>query len=156
MLALLTPSNQIESFFFTGFKSLVHCFLGNPSLIIYSVGYHMCDVVLMRGEAFTQWWYEERGYMLKAVLSYFFGVMQVNFELTNKVVDEEQIKRYVFDFQGTGLLLVPLTTVAITNLVCFVGGVWRMVIEGSYDLMLGQVVFSSLVLIYSYPLLEGI
>lgn len=97
--------------------------------------------------------------MLKAVLSYFFGVMQVNFELANKVVDEEQIKRHVngvFDFQGTGLLLVPLTTVAITNLVCFVGGVWRMVIEGSYDLMLGQVVFSSLVLIYSYPLLEGI
>lgn len=123
---------------------------------------------LMSGMLFKQWWYEERCWMMKAVTAYFFGSLsvilkfvgigQVNFELTNKSTEVGTLERYskgVFDFQDTGLLIIPLITVAITNVVCFAVGVWRMVRERC-DPMMGEVIVSSIILIFTQPILEGI
>lgn len=140
-------------------------FLGN--YILY-VGQAIGDS-LISGMLFKQWWYEERCWMMKVVSAFFFGSLsvilkfigigQVNFELTNKTTEVGTLERYskgVFDFQGTGLLIIPLITVATTNATCLAVGVWRMVRERSSDLMMGEVIVSSIILIFTQPILEGI
>ncbi|XP_058093654.1 cellulose synthase-like protein G2 isoform X1 [Magnolia sinica] len=74
---------------------------------------------------------------------------------TNQVVDKKQAERYekeIFDFQGATLMLVPLITLAILNMVCLIGWVFKVIVRGSYDEMFGQIFLTSFILVNSYPL----
>ncbi|RWR85695.1 Cellulose synthase [Cinnamomum micranthum f. kanehirae] len=102
--------------------------------------------VLHTGGSFRMWWNELRIWMIKSVSANFFGcldfatklfgVKQVDFGLTSKVTEEDQVDRYtkgVFDFQGAGLILVPVVTSSILNMAALIGGVWRVIVEGNYS-----------------------
>lgn len=87
------------------------------------------------------------------------GVRRVDFGLTNKVIDEDQVDRYakgIFDFQGITLILVPVVTSSILNMVSLIGGVWRVIAKGNYDEMLIQLFLSLFIVISCYPIFEGI
>lgn len=57
------------------------------------------------------------------------------------MIDEEEVKRYskgVYDFQAAGLMILPHVVLANANVVCLIGGVWRMVRGGGSQFMRGQ------------------
>ncbi|GER25504.1 cellulose synthase [Striga asiatica] len=83
--------------------------------------------------------YELRVWMMKSASCYFFailnavldrlGLLQAHFTLTNKAVDEDQVKRYqlgVYDFQISPLMLTPMCTLYLLNLVCLVLGLIKL------------------------------
>ncbi|RWR85698.1 cellulose synthase-like protein G2 [Cinnamomum micranthum f. kanehirae] len=124
--------------------------------------------VLHTGGSFRTWWNELRIWMIRSVSSNFFGcldiatrligVKRVDFGLTSKVAEEDQVHRYakgVFDFQGAGLILVPVVTSSILNMAALIGGVWRVIVEGNYSALMVQLFLTLLITISSYPIIEG-
>lgn len=115
------------------------------------------------------WWNELRIWMVRSASSYIFGcldfsvrligVRRVDFGLTNKVIDEDQVGRYakgIFDFQGMTLILIPVVTCSILNMTSLIGGVWRVIARGNYDEMLIQHFLALFIVISSYPIFEAI
>lgn len=97
-----------------------------------------------------KWWHAERKWMINTasadlmaiieVIMKLLGIKNVEFELTSKVIDEKQVKRYgkgVYDFQGPGLMILPHDVVANVNVVCLIGVAWRLVRGGSSQFILG-------------------
>ncbi|KAJ6313265.1 hypothetical protein OIU77_014716 [Salix suchowensis] len=71
-----------------------------------------------------------------------FGMREASFLPTNKVADDEQVALYQMgklNFQSSTMILMPIITLIILNMVSFIGGVARMFIAGSWDDTFGQV-----------------
>lgn len=115
------------------------------------------------------WWNEWRVWMIKSITAYFYGTLDAILKLygfrkasflpTSKVVDDEQLKRYqmgIYDFQASKMLIVPLVTLVILNMISFTWGVIRKVIfEGRLSDLFGQVFLSFFILMVNYPIIEG-
>ncbi|KAL7210020.1 hypothetical protein ACSBR1_031569 [Camellia fascicularis] len=125
--------------------------------------------VLSSGGSINSWWNEQRIWMIKSVTACLFGcldvlmkwigIAKVNFRLTNKAIDQEKLKKYEkgkFEFKGAEPFMVPLTILVVLNIVCFIGGLKGLITEKNFDEMFGQVFLSSLILVFSCPILEGI
>lgn len=125
--------------------------------------------VLLTGGSIRMWWNEQRIWMVKSVSSSFFGcldiatrligVKRVDFELTSKVTEKDQVDLYakgVFDFQGSSLMLVPVVTSSILNIAALVGGVWKVIAEGNYSELIIQLFLTLFIVISTYPIIEGI
>ncbi|KAL3506070.1 hypothetical protein ACH5RR_031452 [Cinchona calisaya] len=128
---------------------------------------HLWDV-LRTGGTIRIWWNEWRVWMIKSVTAYFygsldaimkfFGVKEASFVPTNKVADGEQFKRYqmgIYDFQASKMLLAPLVTLVILNMVSFFGGIGKRILAGGWEEMFGQIFLSFFILIVNYPIIEG-
>lgn len=86
------------------------------------------------------------------------GVREASFLITNKVEDNEQVKRYlmgVFDFQASALFIAPLVTIAILNIESVFVGVIRIFLSGTGERMLIQVFLSFYILFMNYAIVEG-
>ncbi|OAY69861.1 Cellulose synthase-like protein G2 [Ananas comosus] len=129
---------------------------------------HLAEVIVSRRTLAT-WWNEQRFWMLIAVTSYLFacvnvfakliGVRAIDFDVTNKAVDESQIKMFddgVFNFRGASVILLPATTLSLLNAGALARGGWRMVTESKFDELFGQLFLTCFVFAISYPVLEGI
>lgn len=93
------------------------------------------------------------------VMMKWLGVAKANFRLTNKVVDKEKLEKYeqgTFDFEGAKMFMIPLTFMVLLNVVCFVGGMKRVISDGNLDMMFGQIFLSWTTLLFSYPILKGL
>ncbi|KAL7220176.1 hypothetical protein ACSBR2_013107 [Camellia fascicularis] len=93
------------------------------------------------------------------VLMKWVGITKASFRLTNKAIDQEKLKKYEkgkFDFKGAAIFMVPLTILVILNIVCFIGGAKMVITERNFGEMFGQIFLSSLILVLSYPILEGL
>lgn len=53
------------------------------------------------------------------------------------------------------MLLAPLATLVILNMIAFAGGIARMVISGTWNEMLGQIILSFYIILVNYPITEG-
>jgi len=117
----------------------------------------------------TTWWNEHRIWMIKTVTACLFGsvdgimkrigITKAKFRLTNKAIDQEKVQKYekgVFDFEGARMFMIPLVLLIVLNLVCFVGGVKRMITERNYDEMFGQAFLSSSIVVSSYSVIKGL
>ncbi|CAK9150033.1 unnamed protein product [Ilex paraguariensis] len=125
--------------------------------------------VLSSGDPLVTWWYEQRIWVLKIVTGSLFGYLDVVlkwigitatvFRLTNKAIDKDKMEKYekgTFDFQGAELFMIPLGFLVLWNLVCFIGGSWRIVVNGGFGDMFGQFLLSTYILVLSYTtLIEG-
>ncbi|KAF6148932.1 hypothetical protein GIB67_028769 [Kingdonia uniflora] len=148
--------------------------VSNPWFIWFAIhligclGHHLYEV-LTTGASFKAWWNEVRMGMIRSVTANIFGcidaimkaigIKKMDLTLTNKAVDEDQLEKYKkddFDFQGDKIFIVPLVILVLLNTVSFIGGVGRVIIEGSYDEMFGQIFLSFFILVASYPIIEGI
>ncbi|TXG72248.1 hypothetical protein EZV62_000827 [Acer yangbiense] len=124
--------------------------------------------VLASGGSVRTWRNEQRIWMIKSVTSCLYGTLdafmeklgltKASFLLTNKVEDDEQVKRYqmgLFDFRTSTMLLSPLVTIIVLNMAAFACGVYRMMFTGEWEKMVLQVVLSFYILIMSYVVIEG-
>lgn len=86
------------------------------------------------------------------------GIAARNFNVTNKVNDEELSKRYYegkFEFGVSSPMFVPLSTAAIINLVAFLGGILKFLKGGEVDKLLGQMAVASMGVVNSWPVYEA-
>ncbi|XP_027775527.1 cellulose synthase-like protein G1 [Solanum pennellii] len=138
------------------------------TIFLSSLAQHLHEVMSSGGNLRT-WWNEQRIWIIKTVTACLFGCLDVlmkclgvakaNFRLTNKAIDEEKLRKYEkgkFDFQGAKLFMVPLTFLVVFNVICFIFGMKRLVLERNFEEMFGQGFLSFYVLVLSYPILEGL
>ena len=106
--------------------------------------------------------------MMKSISSHFYGSLdgilkslgmgEANFTPTNKAITEDQTKLYqmgMFDFRTSAMLLAPLVTLVIFNMISLVGGVARVTVTGGWDKLFGQIFLSFFIVAANYPMIEG-
>ncbi|KAH7513708.1 hypothetical protein FEM48_Zijuj11G0009700 [Ziziphus jujuba var. spinosa] len=116
---------------------LLYMFLG-----LGAYGHNLIIYVLEEGTV-QNWWNDQRMWMIRGLSSYLFGLVEYflkcfgistqGFNVTSKVVEDEQSKRYeqgIFEFGVPSPIFVPLTMAAILNLVSFFVGIVQ-IIRGS-------------------------
>ncbi|KAJ4722628.1 Cellulose synthase [Melia azedarach] len=136
-------------------------------IFLSAISKHIYDVVSTGGSIIT-WRNEQRIWMIKSVTSSLYGSLNVimeklglaeaSFLPTNKVADDEQVKRYqmgLFDFRTSTMLLAPLVTLVFLNIAAFVCGVLRMIVAGDWETMFVQVFLSFYILAMNYAVVEG-
>ncbi|KAK4482800.1 hypothetical protein RD792_009970 [Penstemon davidsonii] len=124
--------------------------------------------VLSYGDDLRTSFYELRVWMMKSAVCYFYATMnaildkigssEANFSLTNKDIEEEQLKRHqegIFDFQASPMLIAPLCTLYIVNVVSFVIGTAKIIRSQNGSEMFVQVFISLFGILMNYHLLEG-
>ncbi|KAK4342432.1 hypothetical protein RND71_038248 [Anisodus tanguticus] len=109
------------------------------------------------GGSVKVWWMEYRALMMMGVSSIWLGGVKAIIEkiigtqgeklyLSDKAIDEKKLKKYEkgkFDFQGIGMLAVPLITLSVLNLVGFMVGANQVIITMRFEDVLGQLLVSS-------------
>ncbi|KAK1295428.1 Cellulose synthase-like protein G2 [Acorus calamus] len=121
------------------------------------------------GGTIKTWWKEERMRKMRCITSDLLacfdftmkciGAKQIKFLLTNKVVDEKKLQMYekgIFDFEGSTMVLIPASTIAILSTITFLGGLVKVIMQESYGAMFGQLYISFFSMMSGYPILEGI
>lgn len=139
-----------------------------PLVFVFGILKHLIEV-LSSGHPARVCINEQRQWMIKSVTCHMYGtgnailkqlgLRKSSFVPTNKVSDNEQLKRYemgVFDFQTSPMFLVPLVSVVMLNATAFTAGIGRAIVQGDWDRTLLHIMLSAFVLIMSYPVIEGI
>ncbi|TYG43559.1 hypothetical protein ES288_D11G027300v1 [Gossypium darwinii] len=114
------------------------------------------------GGTIQRWWSDQRLWMIKGLSCFLFGLTEFllksigiptqGFNVTRKVVDDEQRKRYVqglFEFGVSSAMFVPLTMAAIVNLFSFAYGLIHFVNGSNKEMGLMPLLLSA-----SFPLLK--
>ncbi|KAG5539503.1 hypothetical protein RHGRI_019898 [Rhododendron griersonianum] len=127
-----------------------------------------CLDFILSGGTFQRWWNDQRMWMLRGVTSYFFGSIELltnrlgiaknGFNLTSKVLDNEQSKRYnqgTFEFGVESPMFVPLSTAAIVNLIAFFGGLIGVFRGGDFDGLFVQIFVAGFVVANCWPIYEA-
>ncbi|ONI07494.1 hypothetical protein PRUPE_5G123700 [Prunus persica] len=114
--------------------------VSNPWFLLYvylCIGAYGQDLLdfLLAGGTFHRWWNDQRMWMIRGLSSFLFGTIEFSlkslgiashgFNVTSKVLDEDQSKRYEqgsIEFGVSSPLFVTLTMAAIVNLVAFAWG----------------------------------
>ncbi|GMN31463.1 hypothetical protein TIFTF001_003272 [Ficus carica] len=93
------------------------------------------DFMLGGAGTFQKWWNDQRMWLIRSLSCFLFGCVEYfmksvgismhGFNVTSKVVDEEQSKRYeqgTFEFGVHSSMFVPVIMAAITNFVALISG----------------------------------
>ncbi|KAL5747072.1 hypothetical protein ACOSQ2_024369 [Xanthoceras sorbifolium] len=172
-VALLLYGTVPQLCLFTGIP--LYPTVSNPWFAVFSILFlssflnHLYDV-LSTGETVRTLWNEQRFWMIQSVSGNLFGCIdmlkkrigrkKVKFTLSNKAMDKEKLEKYEkgkYDFEGANAYMVPMTIMVILNIVCFIGGIMRLVLEKNrVQEMFGQLFLSTYVLVLSYPIIEGL
>ncbi|KAL5552417.1 hypothetical protein UlMin_002593 [Ulmus minor] len=125
---------------------------------------------IIEGGTFKKWWNDQRIWMIRGLSCFLFGSIEYflkslgisthGFDLTSKVVDQEQSKRYeqgVFDFGVESPMFVPMTMAAITNLAAFCLGLLVVLTgrESAFEELFMQVLISGFGVLNSLPVYEA-
>ncbi|CAI9775793.1 unnamed protein product [Fraxinus pennsylvanica] len=126
------------------------------------------DFTLAKG-TFLRWWSDQRFWLIRGLSSYLFGSIEYitkilgisthGFNVTSKVVDDEQSKRYnqgIFEFGVEFPMFVPLAMAAILNLIAFFyGGIVQIFKEGNLDGFFVQVFIAGFGVLNCLPIYEA-
>ncbi|KAK6162200.1 hypothetical protein DH2020_002041 [Rehmannia glutinosa] len=136
-------------------------------LFIGAYGQDFLEFILSQGTA-LRWWSDQRMWLIRILSSDLFGTLEYisnhmgiaarGFNVTNKVNDHEQRKRYdegKFEFGVSSPMFVPFSTVAIVNLVAFFGGFLQVLRGRDLDEMFGQMVVAGFGVLNSWPVYEA-
>ncbi|PIA34554.1 hypothetical protein AQUCO_03700086v1 [Aquilegia coerulea] len=136
-------------------------------LFLGAYGQDLQDFILA-GSTFKKWYNDQRMWMIRGVSSHSFGLVDFllkslgisafGFNVTNKVVDDDQRKRYeqgLFEFGIASPLFIPLATIAIINLIAFVVGIAQILKQGHFDEMFIHLGISGFVVANSWPIYEA-
>ncbi|KAL0348965.1 UNVERIFIED_CONTAM: Cellulose synthase-like protein G3 [Sesamum angustifolium] len=124
--------------------------------------------VVFYGDSLMSSLYELRMWMMKSASSYLYaslgavldkiGLHTAHFTLTDKAGDDEQARLYQegrYDFQASPVLIAPICSLYIFNVVSFVVGMARIVQTKSGGEMLVQAFIPLFGVIVNYQVLEG-
>ncbi|OAY74876.1 Cellulose synthase-like protein E6 [Ananas comosus] len=138
------------------------------------VGRHIYSLVeaLRCGCTFNGWWNGQRMWMIRRITSYLYGTIdtvvkmlglsKMAFAITTKVSDEDASKRYeqdVMEFGYSSPMLVIISTVALLNIVCLVGGLFRLVLGwgvAAWDAYLIQVILCGMIVAINMPIYDAL
>ncbi|VVB11884.1 unnamed protein product [Arabis nemorensis] len=126
----------------------------------------LLDFVL-EGGSYRGWWNDQRMWLIRGFSSFFFGFIEFTlktlnlsthgFNLTSKANDdEEQSKRYeqeIFDFGPSSPMFLPMTMVAIVNLLALVLGLYGLFFWG--ERLLLELMLVSFVVVNCLPIYEA-
>ncbi|KAH9625483.1 hypothetical protein KSS87_018342 [Heliosperma pusillum] len=129
---------------------------------------HLLDSIFITKGSVNSWLNEQRITMIKGVTCYLYGTLEcvmskmgireAMFIPTNKAGEDDTTKWYQmgkYDFRTPNMILVPLVTSVTLNLLCFLGGVTKLIVAGNLDKLLAQVFLSIFVLMMSFPIIDG-
>ncbi|KAK6161371.1 hypothetical protein DH2020_004752 [Rehmannia glutinosa] len=158
---LSTPRHSSVS---QGFRSIFVVF---AFIFIASQLKHVQEVVSF-GDSIRTALYELRVLMMKSASCYLYatlgafldklGLHEAHFTLTNKVVDDEQARRYqkgIYDFQGSPMLIAPICSLYILNVASFVLGIARIIQSHNANELFVQAFIPLFGIIVNYHVFEG-
>ncbi|KAK4435503.1 Cellulose synthase-like protein G3 [Sesamum alatum] len=144
-----------------------------PSFFLYAFlflgayGQDCVDFISTQG-TFQKWWSDQRMWLMRAPSSFVFGTIEYvmkclgmpthGFNVTSKVLDDELSKRYdqgIFEFGVPSPMFVPLSTIAILNLIAFLGGLVLILKERSFGSFFIQMFIAGFGVMNSLPFYEG-
>ncbi|PSS11207.1 Cellulose synthase-like protein [Actinidia chinensis var. chinensis] len=117
---------------------------------------------------FRRWWSDQRMWLIRGVTSYLFGLIEFvskcpgiathGFNVTSKVVDDEQGKRYdqgTFEFGVHSPMFVPLAAAAIINLIALIRGLIGVFRGWNLEGLFVQMFISGFVVLNCWPVYEA-
>ncbi|TVU09933.1 hypothetical protein EJB05_43432 [Eragrostis curvula] len=126
---------------------------------------------LLSGDTLRGWWNGQRMWMVKRITSYLYGVIDtirkllglsmMGFVVTSKVSDEDESKRYeqeIMEFGTSSPEHVIISTIALLNLVCMVGGLSQTMTGVGHmplNVFFIQVILCGLLVIINIPVYEA-
>ncbi|KAL8207850.1 hypothetical protein R6Q57_007262 [Mikania cordata] len=138
-------------------------------LFLGAYGKDFLDFVVFAGGPALRWWNHQRMWMMWGLSSYPFALLEwslkslglstFGFNVSSKVVDEEQSTLYeqgVFEFGVESVLFFPVSVASLINLMSFVKGVMSVVTNnGTLDEFFVQMFISGFVVLNSWPIYEA-
>ncbi|KAG9448222.1 hypothetical protein H6P81_014350 [Aristolochia fimbriata] len=137
-------------------------------LVLGAYGQDLLDFVLARGGTIQRWWSDQRIWMMRGASSFLFALLQFSlsrigfsgfgFNVTSKVVDDDQSKRHklgIFEFGVPSPLFLPPATIAVINLATFIAGLGTTLQKRCFSEMFVQIFISGYVVINSLPIYEA-
>ncbi|PSS11208.1 Cellulose synthase-like protein [Actinidia chinensis var. chinensis] len=125
------------------------------------------DFIFFQG-SFRRWWSDQRMWLIRGVTSYLFGLIEFvskclgiathGFNVTSKVVDDEQGKRYdqgTFEFGNHSPMFVPLAAAAIINLIALIRGLIGVFRGWNLEGLFVQMFISGFVVLNCWPIYEA-
>lgn len=125
------------------------------------------DFVLADG-TFERWWSDQRMWTIRGLSSYAFGTIEYlmkhlgmpthGFNITSKVVDDEQSKRYdqgMFEFGVESPMFLPLSVAALLNLIAFLVSFFHVFKEGYLDRFVVQIFIAGFGILNSLPMYKA-
>eukprot|EP00261_Vitis_vinifera_P030988 XP_019072231.1 PREDICTED: cellulose synthase-like protein G3 isoform X3 [Vitis vinifera] len=136
-------------------------------LFLGAYGQDYLEFVLSGGPT-QRWWNHQRAWMMRGLSSFTFGLVEYllkyvgistfGFNVTSKVVEEEQSKRYkqgIFEFGVPSPVFLPLTTAAIINLVAFLSGIAQAGRQRSIEDVFLQLFLAGFAVVNCWPVYEA-
>ncbi|KAJ6347278.1 hypothetical protein OIU76_003880 [Salix suchowensis] len=137
-------------------------------LFLGAYGQDFLDFILAGGSV-QRWWSDQRFWIIRGLSSYvfgsvefflkFLGISAFGFNVTSKVVDDEQSRRYgqgIFEFGADTPMFVTLTVAAIINLSSLALGLAEVFRGNSLDGLFVQMFISGFAVVNSWPIYEAI
>ncbi|GFS38091.1 cellulose synthase like G3 [Actinidia rufa] len=125
------------------------------------------DYIFTQG-TFQRWWSDQRMWLIRGVTSYLFGLIEFvskclgiathGFNVTSKVVDDEQGKRYdqgTFEFGVHSPMFVSLAAASIINLIAFIRGIIGVFRGWNLEGLFVQMFISGFVVLNCWPVYEA-
>ncbi|XP_065858990.1 cellulose synthase-like protein G3 [Euphorbia lathyris] len=137
-------------------------------LFIGSYGQDFYEFVSAKG-TFKMWWNDQRIWTIRGLTCLLFGTIEFflktlgisaqGFNVTSKVVDNEQGKRYrqgLFEFGVSSSMFVTLSTAALINLVSFIWGIAQLTFGRNHvERLEMQTLIAGFGMINSWPIYEA-
>ncbi|CAI9093442.1 OLC1v1028944C1 [Oldenlandia corymbosa var. corymbosa] len=134
-------------------------------LFLGAYGQQLLDFILSQS-TIGRWWSDQRFWLLRGLTSHLFATFEVltkslginiatqGFNVTSKVIDDEQGKRYdqgIFEFGVASPMFVPMSMAAILNLVASIYGFLVINFDGFF----AQMFLAGFGVLNSLPILEA-
>ncbi|XP_034711718.1 cellulose synthase-like protein G3 isoform X2 [Vitis riparia] len=127
-----------------------------------------CLEFMLAGETIQRWWNNQRMWTIRGLSSLIFGLVEYllkfigistfGFNVTSKVIEEEQRKRYnqgIFEFGVPSPLFLPMTTAAVINLVSFLWGIVQVFKQRELEGLFTQMLLAGFAIVNCWPLYEA-
>ncbi|XP_076936269.1 cellulose synthase-like protein G3 [Bidens hawaiensis] len=127
-----------------------------------------CYDFVIFGSTYKRWWNDQRMWLIKGLSPFLFafveytikhlGIATQGFNVTSKVQDDEQSKRYeqgLMEFGVHSPMFVPFTTASIVNLFALIIGIIRMLTLWSFKTSFMQLFIAGFGVLNSWPIYEA-
>ncbi|KAK1419167.1 hypothetical protein QVD17_28327 [Tagetes erecta] len=127
-----------------------------------------CYDFILFGSTYKRWWNDQRIWLIRGLSPYSFalleyiikhlGITTQGFNVTSKVQDDEQSKRYdqcLMEFGTHSPMFVPMTTASIVNLLAFIIGMIRLLQTWSLEKLFMQLFIASFGVLNSLPIYDA-
>lgn len=127
-----------------------------------------CYDFILFGSTFKRWWNDQRIWLIKGLSPYLFGLAEYiakhlgiasqGFNVTSKVQDDEQSKRYdqgLMEFGVHSVMFLPLATASIVSLFSLVVGIIQMLSIWEVEKLFGQLFIAGFGVLNSWPIYEA-